>query len=118
MALRSIVPSSGSSAMSVAETIVDGLQLGIGLHKPDHLLLDLSNPASEDGDQRFDVGTNISVGGLFKPGLLLFTQVDELSSPDRLCLESSSGLGERHSPRRIETCTEFSQHARLDQSCR
>jgi len=77
-------------------------------------LLDLSNPASEDGDQGFDISTDISVSGLFKPGLLLFTQVDELSSADRLCLESSSGLSEWHSPRRIETDTEFGQHARID----
>jgi hypothetical protein len=44
----------------------------------------------------------------------LFTQLDELSAADRLCLESSSGLGERHSPRRIETDTKFGQYARID----
>jgi len=98
MALRSTFPSSGSSAIRVAEhagrrlqDFIDGRQFGIGISEPDHILLDLCDAAFKDGNQGLDIGTNIGVGGLLEPGVLLLAQIDELSPPDRLGLKGFFG---------------------------
>jgi hypothetical protein len=89
------------------QDFIDGRQFGIGINKPDHFLLDLCDAAFKDGNQGLDIGTNIGVGGLLEPGVLLLAQIDELSPPDRLGLKGFSGLRERLSPRWIETDTQL-----------